>query len=161
MGEQGHPRQQGRLPAHLAHLQVGPHTHLHHRNDKSQCLPTARWGRNTEVTGLVAASAHQKPAGHALQDSGDDRSLDWTGRREASHTWAGAPPSTGRGLAVTLPEGPPEPRAASGSAACAGGTRSLAKAGHLGSRTRCHVPAASSAGQGGLRGCPQWAPGLQ
>lgn len=58
----------------------GPHTHLHHRDDEGQRLPTARRGRNTEVTGPVATPAHQKATGRALQDSRDHRGLDWTGR---------------------------------------------------------------------------------
>lgn len=65
-----------------------PHTDLHHRDDEGQCLPTACWGRNTEVARPVAASAHQKPTGCALQEGGNHSCLDWMrkGEREVVFT---------------------------------------------------------------------------
>lgn len=89
----------------------GPHTHLHHRDDEGQRLPTARRGRNTEVTGPVATPAHQKAAGRALQDSRDHRGLDWTGRGGAVLVTSMWEPPTGqvRGASGCSPQGTPAP----------------------------------------------------
>lgn len=75
----------GRVAPRLPNsLQGGGFTHLHHRDDKGQSLPTARGGRNTEVTRPVATSAHQKPAGCAFQESRNHCCLYWTkkGKRQ-------------------------------------------------------------------------------
>lgn len=53
------------------------YTHLYHGDDKGQCFPTARWGRNTEVARLIATSAYQKPTVCTLQEGRNHSCLDW------------------------------------------------------------------------------------
>lgn len=58
------------------------HTHLYHRDDKGQCFPTARWGRDAEVTRLVATSAYEKPMVSTFEEGGNHSCLDWKERRK-------------------------------------------------------------------------------
>lgn len=80
-------------------LQGGrPRAHLHHGYDEGQGLPAARRGGDTEVPGLVAASAHQEPMGGALQESRDDCRLHWGGEEAPVRLTQGQPSvSTGTG----------------------------------------------------------------
>ena len=102
------PASAGPLPAcRPAWKARAPYAHLHHGDDEGQGLPTARWGRNTEVARPVAASAYQKPVGCALQESGNHCCLHWTRNGEThvtsvqGHPVLAQAPETATSLSVT------------------------------------------------------------
>lgn len=53
-----------------------PHTHLYHGDDKGQCFPTASWGRDAEITRLVATPAYEKPMVSTFEEGGNHSCLD-------------------------------------------------------------------------------------
>lgn len=97
-----------------------PCAYLYHRDDEGQRLPAARRGRDTEVSGLIATSAHQKPVGQALQDSGNHCCLNWRNRIRGKSRARRVPEITDAASSCDLQAGlhrsrtAPEPPGASG-----------------------------------------------
>lgn len=57
---------------------------MYHGDDKGQGFPTACWGRDAEVTRLVAPSAYKKPTVSTLEEGGNHSCLDWKDDREGT-----------------------------------------------------------------------------